>query len=59
MTSPLLAFISPQMLLLLLVVAIFVFGPKRIPEIGKSLGEGIRDFKGALNAGDANKDDKK
>ena len=26
-----------------------IFGPKRLPEIGKSLGKGIREFKGALS----------
>jgi sec-independent protein translocase protein TatA len=32
-------------LIALLVVALLVFGPKRVPEIGSSLGRGIRDFK--------------
>jgi sec-independent protein translocase protein TatA len=35
-------------LLVLLGIAIFVFGPKKIPELGKGLGEGIRGFKAAL-----------
>lgn len=33
----------------LFVVALIVFGPKRIPEIGSSVGKGIRDFKRGLN----------
>ena len=39
---------QPMHLLVLLGIAIFVFGPKKIPELGKGLGEGIRGFKAAL-----------
>ena len=35
-------------LLLLLIVFLLLFGAKRIPEIGRSLGKGIREFKGSL-----------
>ena len=35
-------------LLLLLVIFLMLFGAKRIPEIGRSLGKGIREFKGSL-----------
>ena len=35
-------------LLMLLVMFLLLFGAKRIPEIGRSLGKGIRDFKGSL-----------
>jgi sec-independent protein translocase protein TatA len=35
-------------LLLLLVVFLLLFGARRIPEIGRSLGKGIREFKGSL-----------
>lgn len=34
--------------LILLVIALLVFGAKRIPEIGSSLGQGIREFKKSL-----------
>ena len=37
-------------LLVILVVAVFLFGGKKLPEIAKGLGEGIRSFKGALKA---------
>jgi len=40
---------QPQHLLLVLIVALFVFGPKKLPELGKGLAEGIRDFKKAIN----------
>jgi sec-independent protein translocase protein TatA len=36
--------LQPTHLLVILAVAIFVFGPKKIPELGKSLAEGIRSF---------------
>jgi len=38
-----------QELLLVLVVALVIFGPKRLPELGRSLGKGIREFKKATN----------
>jgi sec-independent protein translocase protein TatA len=36
-------------LLIVLTLALVVFGPKRIPEIGSSLGQGIRDFKQGIS----------
>jgi sec-independent protein translocase protein TatA len=39
---------SPFHIILVLVAALVLFGPKRLPDIGKSLGKGIREFKGAL-----------
>ena len=41
--------LSPGEILLILLVTLLIFGPKRLPEIGKSLGKGIREFKGALS----------
>jgi sec-independent protein translocase protein TatA len=40
--------LQPRHLLVILVVALFLFGPKKLPELGKGLAEGIRDFKNAL-----------
>ena len=40
--------IGPLELALILVVALIVFGPKRLPELGKSMGRAIREFKGSL-----------
>jgi len=34
---------------IVLVIALIVFGPKRLPELGRSLGRGIREFKGSLS----------
>jgi sec-independent protein translocase protein TatA len=41
----------PEMLLILFIV-ILIFGTSRIPELGKGLGEGIRNFKKSLKGGD-------
>jgi sec-independent protein translocase protein TatA len=43
---------QPTHLLIIIVIAMFVFGPKKIPELGKGLGEAIRGFKNAVNDGD-------
>lgn len=39
---------QPMHLLLLFGIAVLLFGPKKLPELGKSLGEGIRGFKSAM-----------
>ena len=44
--------LQPGHLLLILFVALLVFGPKKLPELGKGLGEAIRGFKKALDEGD-------
>jgi sec-independent protein translocase protein TatA len=40
--------IGPWEILILLVVILLVFGPKRLPEFGKSLGKGMREFKSSV-----------
>ena len=35
-------------LVIILAVALFFFGPKKLPELGKGIAEGIRSFKGGL-----------
>jgi sec-independent protein translocase protein TatA len=46
--------LEPWHIVLLLGVVLLVFGPKRLPEIGKSLGESIREFRQATSEfGDA------
>jgi len=40
---------NPLHILLLLLVVLLVFGAKRLPEIGRSLGEGMRGFKDSLS----------
>jgi len=47
-------------LLLIGLIAIIFFGPKRLPELGKGLGESIRGFRDAMSSmGDKKDDDKK
>lgn len=41
--------LQPTHLLFILVVALIVLGPKRLPEVGRSLGKGLRDFRSALS----------
>ena len=36
-------------LLVIFGIALLVFGPKKLPELGKGIGEGIRGFKAAMN----------
>ena len=43
---------APGHLLVVLAIAILVFGPKKLPELGKGLGEAIRGFKGAVSGAD-------
>lgn len=40
--------LAPSHILLILVVALIVLGPKRLPEVGRSLGRGLRDFRSGL-----------
>jgi sec-independent protein translocase protein TatA len=42
--------LSPIHLVILLVIVLLVFGPRRLPEIGSGLGKGIREFRRAMNA---------
>jgi sec-independent protein translocase protein TatA len=42
--------VQPTHLLLILIVALLVLGPKRLPEVGRSLGKGLRDFKDAVSS---------
>jgi sec-independent protein translocase protein TatA len=41
--------LAPTHLLLILLVALLVLGPKRLPEVGRSLGKGLRDFRDAMS----------
>ena len=40
---------QPMHLLVIVGIALLVFGPKKLPELGKGIGEGIRGFKSAIN----------
>jgi sec-independent protein translocase protein TatA len=43
---------QPMHLLVIFGIALLVFGPKKLPELGKGIGEGIRGFKSAIKAED-------
>jgi sec-independent protein translocase protein TatA len=47
--------LQPLHLVVILIIAMFVFGPKKLPELGKGLGEGIRGFKKAMSNDDSEK----
>lgn len=40
--------VGPMELLVVLIIALLVLGPKRLPEMGSSIGKGMREFKAAL-----------
>ena len=42
---------------IVLVIALLVFGPKRLPELGNSLGKGIREFKESISGDNDDKDE--
>jgi len=44
---------QPLHLLVIFGIALLVFGPKKLPELGKGIGEGIRGFKRAMKGDDA------
>ena len=44
---------QPMHLLIIFGIALLVFGPKKLPELGKGIGEGIRGFKAAIRAEEA------
>ena len=50
--------IGPLEIIVVLIIALVVFGPKRLPELGNSLGRGIREFKQSVT-GENDDDDVK
>jgi sec-independent protein translocase protein TatA len=44
--------ISPIEIVIVLVIVLLVFGPKRLPDLGRSLGRGMREFKDSVTAKD-------
>ena len=49
---------QPMHLVLILGIALLVFGPQKLPELGKGLGEGIKNFKSAVKDGEQDPDKK-
>ena len=50
---------QPTHLLLVAIIAMIFLGPKRLPELGKGLGEGIRGFRDSFKAPEPPKDETK
>ncbi len=49
---------EPTHLIFILVIVLIIFGPGKLPELGKGLGKGIREFKDALKGGLSKESDK-
>lgn len=49
--------VGPLELIIVLVIALLVLGPKRLPEVARSVGKGLREFKGALAGGRSDRED--
>ena len=43
--------LGPMELVIILIIVFFIFGGKRLPELGKGIGEGIKNFKNSLKGG--------
>ena len=48
--------VGPLELVIVLVIALMVFGPKKLPELGKSIGHGMREFKSSISGEDKDDD---
>ncbi len=51
--------IGPTELIVIIVVFVLLFGGKKIPDLARGLGEGIRNFKNSIKSEEEPKDDKK
>jgi sec-independent protein translocase protein TatA len=49
--------VGPMELVIVLVIALLILGPKRLPEAGKAIGKGMRGFKESLSGSSSDEDD--
>ena len=49
--------VGPMELVIVLVIALVILGPKRLPEAGKAIGKGMRGFKESLSGTSSDEDD--
>ncbi len=49
--------VGPLELIIVLAIALIVLGPKKLPEFGKSIGSGMREFKDSLTASSSHDED--
>ena len=47
--------IGPLEIVIVLIIVLIVFGPKRLPDLGRSLGRGMREFKDSVSGDDSDK----
>jgi sec-independent protein translocase protein TatA len=50
--------VGPMELIVILVIALIVLGPKKLPEVGRSIGKGMREFKDSLAGDDRDEDER-
>ena len=51
--------VGPLELAVVLIIALVIFGPKRLPELGKSMGKGIREFRSSVSGKDDDEEESK
>jgi sec-independent protein translocase protein TatA len=49
--------VGPLELVVVLIIALVIFGPKRLPELGRSMGKGIREFRGSISGKNDDEDE--
>jgi sec-independent protein translocase protein TatA len=49
--------VGPMELVLVLAIALIVLGPKKLPEVGRSLGKGLREFKDSVSGATVHEDE--
>lgn len=50
--------IGPLEIIIILVIVLLIFGPKRLPDLGRSLGRGLREFKDSVTGKDSGDDER-
>ena len=49
--------IGPTEIIIVLVIVLLIFGPKRLPDLGRSMGRGMREFKDSVTGKDDDRDE--
>lgn len=59
LSSILIGMLGPTEIILIVLVILLLFGGRKIPELMRGLGRGIKEFKDGMNSDDSSKDEKK